>query len=129
MTSEPVTLRERPAGRMVDDFLPSLIVAGEHGLCAGCGEPIALRSVVETIEDLALVQRSVAVFGIGCYTAFSGNFDVESLTPILSCRDCFLVGVSQISKELDMASTEKVISIIQACDDGDAHETTYSFAI
>ena len=51
MTSEPVTLRERPAGRMVDDFLPSLIVAGEHGLCAGCGEPIALRSVVETIED------------------------------------------------------------------------------
>ncbi len=32
MTSEPVTLRERPSGRMVDDFLPSLIVAGGHGL-------------------------------------------------------------------------------------------------
>ena len=79
MTSEPVTLRERPSGRIVDDFLPSLIVSGGHGLCAGCGEPIALRSVVETIEDLALVTRSVAVFGIGCYTAFSGNFDVESL--------------------------------------------------
>ena len=60
MTSEPVTLRERPNGRMVDDFLPSLIVAGGHGLCAGCGEPIALRSVVETVEDLGLVERSVS---------------------------------------------------------------------
>jgi 2-oxoglutarate/2-oxoacid ferredoxin oxidoreductase subunit beta len=95
MKSEPVTLRERPSGRIVDDFLPSLIVAGEHGLCAGCGEPIALRSVVETIEDLALVQRSVAVFGIGCYTAFSGNFDVESLQALHGRAPSLATGVKR----------------------------------
>ena len=63
--------------RLVDDFTPDLIDVGAHHLCPGCGEPIAMRSIVEAIAELAVVQRSIAVFGIGCYTAFSNNLDVE----------------------------------------------------
>src|ERR1019366_8014015 len=59
------------------------------------GEPIALRSVVEIIEDLALVTRSVAVFGIGCYTAFSGNFDVESLQALHGRAPSLATGVKR----------------------------------
>jgi len=67
---------DRPA-RMVDDFTPALIDVGEHHLCPGCGEPIAMRSLVEVVEELDVVQRTIAVFGIGCYTAYSNNLDVE----------------------------------------------------
>ncbi len=65
--------------RLVDDFTPSLIEVGEHHLCPGCGEPIAMRSVLEVVEELEVVRRTIAVFGIGCYTAFSNNLDVEVL--------------------------------------------------
>jgi 2-oxoglutarate ferredoxin oxidoreductase subunit beta len=67
---------DRPA-RLVDDFTPALIDVGAHHLCPGCGEPIAMRSVVEVISELDVVQRAIAVFGIGCYTAYSNNLDVE----------------------------------------------------
>lgn len=65
------------AARLVDDFTPDLIDVGAHHLCPGCGEPIAMRSIVESVSELGLVQRTIAVFGIGCYTAFSNNLDVE----------------------------------------------------
>ena len=67
---------ERPA-KLVDDFTPELIDVGAHHLCPGCGEPIAMRSIVEAVAELGAVQRAIAVFGIGCYTAFSNNLDVE----------------------------------------------------
>ena len=34
---------------------------------------------MEAIDELELVDRTIAVFGIGCYTAFSNNLDVEVL--------------------------------------------------
>ena len=82
MTDVPVHFlpTDRPPdepARLVDDFTPDLIDVGAHHLCPGCGEPIAMRSIVETITELDVVQRAIAVFGIGCYTAFSNNLDVE----------------------------------------------------
>ncbi len=35
---------------LVDDFTPSLLDVGEHSLCPGCGEPIAMRAILEAIE-------------------------------------------------------------------------------
>ena len=63
--------------RMVDDFTPALIDVGSHHLCPGCGEPIAMRSALEVLSELGVAQRTIGVFGIGCYTAFSNNLDVE----------------------------------------------------
>lgn len=67
---------KRPA-RLVDDFEPSLILQGKHQLCAGCGEPAAIRSTVEMIDALGLTSRAIGVFGIGCYTSFSPVLDLE----------------------------------------------------
>jgi len=67
------------AATLVDDFAPPLILPGAHSLCAGCGEPAAMRSIVEMVEELGLTRRTVGVFGIGCYTSFSPGLDVEVL--------------------------------------------------
>ena len=65
------------AAKLIDDFTPALINQGAHHLCPGCGEPVAMRLIMEAVEELKLAQRTVAVFGIGCYTAYSNNLDVE----------------------------------------------------
>ena len=86
---------DRPA-RMVDDFTPALIDVGEHHLCPGCGEPIAMRSLVEVIEELDVVQRTIAVFGIGCYTAYSNNLDVEVCQALHGRAPSVATGVKRV---------------------------------
>ena len=80
---------------LVDDFTPTLIDVGEHHLCPGCGEPIAMRSAVEAVEELGLVQRTIAVFGIGCYTAFSNNLDIEVLQALHGRAPSLATGVKR----------------------------------
>lgn len=57
---------------------PDLIL-GEHGLCPGCGEPVALRLLLEVLQELDVVQRSIGVVGHGCYGSFVQIMDVEVL--------------------------------------------------
>jgi 2-oxoglutarate ferredoxin oxidoreductase subunit beta len=85
----------RPPGRLVDDFVPPLILEGEHSLCPGCGEPVAMRSLVETVDELGLTTRTIAVFGIGCYTAFSGNLDLEALQALHGRAPSLATGVKR----------------------------------
>src|SRR4051812_42033097 len=99
----------RPA-RMVDDFAPSLLEGSEHHLCPGCGEPIAMRSALEVIEELDVVQRTIAVFGIGCYTAFSNNLDVEVLQALHGRAPSLATGVKR-------AKPDTVVFTVQG--DGD----------
>lgn len=80
---------------LVDEFTPTLIDVGEHHLCPGCGEPIAMRSAVEAIEELDLVRRTIAVFGIGCYTAFSNNLDIEVLQALHGRAPSLATGVKR----------------------------------
>lgn len=82
-------------GRIVDDFTPALIDVGAHHLCPGCGEPIAMRSIVEAVAELEVVQRTIAVFGIGCYTAFSNNLDVEVLQALHGRAPSVATGVKR----------------------------------
>ncbi|MDB5397291.1 MAG: hypothetical protein JWM91_4797 [Rhodospirillales bacterium] len=56
---------------------PSLLLEGDHDLCSGCGEPIALRSLLEVIEELGWADRAMAAVGIGCYTALTPLLDVD----------------------------------------------------
>src|SRR5256886_14107493 len=81
--------------RLVDDFTPKLLEVGEHHLCPGCGEPIAMRSALEVIDELDVVQRTIAVFGIGCYTAFSNNLDVEVLQALHGRAPSLATGVKR----------------------------------
>ncbi len=65
------------AANQVGALEPALLLDGEHDLCPGCGEPVAIRLLLEVIEELACAQRSIGVVGIGCYTAFTGLIDVD----------------------------------------------------
>jgi 2-oxoglutarate/2-oxoacid ferredoxin oxidoreductase subunit beta len=85
--------------RLVDDFTPALVDVGTHHLCPGCGEPIAVRSLVEAIEEMGLAQRCIAVFGIGCYTAFSNNLDVEVLQALHGRAPSVATGVKRSRPE------------------------------
>jgi len=80
---EPKALRtdrapEEPA-RKTGSFHPGLKLAGDHDLCPGCGEPVALRALLEVIEELGCAQSSIGVIGIGCYTALSPLMDVDCI--------------------------------------------------
>ena len=91
----PTSVPPTAPARLVDDFTPALIDVGEHSLCPGCGEPIATRSALEAIAELELIQRSIAVFGIGCYTAFSNNLDVEVLQALHGRAPSLATGVKR----------------------------------
>src|SRR3982074_3663477 len=66
------------SGRLVADAKPSLLL-GEHSLCPGCGEPVALRLLLEVLQDLGIVQRTIGVVGHGCYGSFVRIMDVDVL--------------------------------------------------
>jgi 2-oxoglutarate ferredoxin oxidoreductase subunit beta len=100
---------DRPA-RLVADFTPDLIDVGAHHLCPGCGEPIAMRSAVEAVAEAGLVNRAVAVFGIGCYTAFSNNLDLEVVQALHGRAPSVATGVKR-------ASPDTVVLTVQG--DGD----------
>jgi 2-oxoglutarate ferredoxin oxidoreductase subunit beta len=54
-----------------------LLLSTKHSLCPGCGEPLAMRTILELIAELDLRDRTICVCGIGCYTAFPGIIDVD----------------------------------------------------
>ena len=85
----------RPA-KLVDDFAPPLILAGSHKLCAGCGEPAAIRSIVEMIDELQFTGRAVGVFGIGCYTSFSPVLNVEVLQALHGRAPSLATGLKRV---------------------------------
>jgi 2-oxoglutarate/2-oxoacid ferredoxin oxidoreductase subunit beta len=100
---------EEPA-RLVGDFVPALIDVGAHHLCPGCGEPVAMRCVLESIAELGLERRTIAVFGIGCYTAFSNNLDVEVLQALHGRAPSLATGVKR-------ARPQSIVCTVQG--DGD----------
>jgi 2-oxoglutarate ferredoxin oxidoreductase subunit beta len=84
------------AARLLDDFTPPLILPGAHELCPGCGEPAAIRSATEVIGELGLTSRAIAVFGIGCYTAFSASLDMETLQALHGRAPSLATGVKRM---------------------------------
>ena len=48
-----------------------------HSLCPGCGEPNAIRVLMENIEEMEQRENTVCVLGIGCYTAFAALMEID----------------------------------------------------
>ena len=67
---------DRPA-RKTGDFGSPLLLGEDHDLCPGCGEPVALRAILDAISGLGLAQKSIGVIGIGCYTALTSLIDLD----------------------------------------------------
>lgn len=67
----------RPATKTAT-FTPDLMLSQHHHLCAGCGEPVAIRLILEVIQELELTQKNVCILGHGCYGSFILQMDVDS---------------------------------------------------
>lgn len=67
-----------PPSRLAAAAKPDLIL-GAHSLCPGCGEPVALRLLLETLQELGVVDRSIGVVGHGCYGSFVRIMDIDVL--------------------------------------------------
>jgi 2-oxoglutarate/2-oxoacid ferredoxin oxidoreductase subunit beta len=89
-----------PTGaRKVGDLKPDLLLTQEHNLCPGCGEPLALRLFLESLEELGVAQRSVMVAGIGCYTAFTGTVDLDLVQALHGRAPSLATGVKRMQPD------------------------------
>lgn len=87
------------ASKVVAEFSPSLIFRGEHLLCPGCGEPIAMRAAVEMISELGMEKQAISVFGIGCYTSFAPRIDIEVLQALHGRAPSLATGLKRSKPE------------------------------
>ena len=75
---------------------PRLLLTEEHHLCPGCGEPTAVRLLLDVLDELQVAQRSIAVPGIGCYTSFSGTMDVDLVQALHGRAPSVATGVKRM---------------------------------
>lgn len=85
-----------PNARRIEPLKPDLLLTQEHHMCPGCGEPLAVRQFLETIQDLGAVTRAIAVAGIGCYTSFSGSIDVDLVQALHGRAPSVATGVKRM---------------------------------
>ena len=78
---------------------PSLLSTEHHGFCPGCGEPIAARALLENLVELDVVNRVIAVIGIGCYTGFSTSFDLETVQALHGRAPSVATGVKRMQPD------------------------------
>jgi 2-oxoglutarate ferredoxin oxidoreductase subunit beta len=86
------------SGRMVADFKPSLLL-GEHSLCPGCGEPVALRVLLEVLQELDIVSRTIGVVGHGCYGSFVRIMDIDVLQCLHGRAPSCATGIKRMRPE------------------------------
>ncbi len=75
---------------------PDLLLRSEHSLCPGCGEPVALRIILELIAELGVRERTICVAGIGCYTAFPPVMDVDVMQALHGRAPSVATGVKRV---------------------------------
>jgi 2-oxoglutarate ferredoxin oxidoreductase subunit beta len=82
--------------RKVEERTPRLLLTQEHHMCPGCGEPLAVRQFLETIDELGVATRAVAVAGIGCYTSFSATMDIDLVQALHGRAPSLATGVKRM---------------------------------
>ena len=85
--------------RKVGDLKPDLLLTGEHHLCPGCGEPLALRCLLDTVTELDVTRRTIGVVGIGCYTAFTSSLDVDVVQALHGRAPSVATGVKRMQPD------------------------------
>ena len=75
---------------------PDLLLRSEHSLCPGCGEPVALRTILELVAELGVRERTICVAGIGCYTAFPPIMDVDVMQALHGRAPSVATGVKRV---------------------------------
>jgi 2-oxoglutarate ferredoxin oxidoreductase subunit beta len=87
------------ACRLKGSALPALTLMGEHDLCPGCGEPLALRQILDSVEASNLSQRAIGVIGIGCYTALTSLMDIDLIQALHGRAPSVATGAKRMRPE------------------------------
>jgi 2-oxoglutarate/2-oxoacid ferredoxin oxidoreductase subunit beta len=82
--------------RVVEPLKPELLLTQEHQMCPGCGEPLAVRVFLDTLTELGVGQRSIAVAGIGCYTSFATTIDIDLVQALHGRAPSVATGVKRM---------------------------------
>ena len=80
-------------------FEPALTLMGEHDLCPGCGEPVALRQILDSIEGMGLSQKAIGTIGIGCYTALTSLMDIDLIQALNGRAPSVATGAKRMQPE------------------------------
>jgi 2-oxoglutarate ferredoxin oxidoreductase subunit beta len=88
-----------PAAHQVGEKTPSLLQTGQHDLCPGCGEPVAIRILLETLTELGLSSSTIGVVGIGCYTAFARTLDLDLVQALHGRAPSVATGVKRMQPD------------------------------
>jgi 2-oxoglutarate ferredoxin oxidoreductase subunit beta len=78
---------------------PALQLGVDHDLCPGCGEPLALRMLLEAIDELGCARRAIGIVGIGCYTALSPLMDVDVVQALHGRAPSLATGAKRMRPE------------------------------
>ena len=94
-----MTVGDEPVRHQVGEKTPHLLQTGEHDLCPGCGEPVAIRILLETLAELGLTTSTIGVVGIGCYTAFARTLDVDLVQALHGRAPSVATGVKRMQPD------------------------------
>lgn len=79
---------------------PSLLMTEDHHLCPGCGHPVAVRLILETLEKLELQGRTVAVFGHGCSGTFNTAIDIDLTIALHGRAPALATGIKRMRPDV-----------------------------
>jgi 2-oxoglutarate ferredoxin oxidoreductase subunit beta len=82
--------------RRVGQFKSDLMLTQEHDMCPGCGEPIAVRLVLDALLYLGLADRAIMVPGIGCYGSLTRITDVDVVQALHGRAPSVATGVKRM---------------------------------
>ena len=98
------------ASRLIEKYVRGAYLP--HIWCAGCGNGIILRDVVQAVENLGLERRdTIIVSGIGCSSRAVGYLDFDTLHTTHGRAIAFATGIKMARPEL---------KVIVLTGDGDA---------
>jgi 2-oxoglutarate ferredoxin oxidoreductase subunit beta len=98
MKTNVIDTRSAPEAeaRRTGNQRPTLLREEDHDLCPGCGEPVALRMLLEAIEELGFNMESIGVIGIGCYTALTSLMDLDLVQALHGRAPSVATGVKRM---------------------------------
>ncbi|MBQ6594169.1 MAG: 2-oxoacid:ferredoxin oxidoreductase subunit beta [Clostridia bacterium] len=98
------------AGSLIDKYMREEHLP--HIWCAGCGNGIIMRDVVQAIEDLGLDRKDVVIVsGIGCSSRASGYLNFDTIHTTHGRAIAFATGIKMARPDL---------KVIVLSGDGDA---------
>ncbi len=95
----PTDAPAREPAEQLGAFKPRLLLHEDHDLCPGCGEPLAIRLLLDVIDELGRARSSIGVVGIGCYTAFTSNMDVDLVQALHGRAPSVATGVKRMRED------------------------------